>query len=181
VHRIHDAVIRESLRELGDRRDDLVEPVPEALASMGRDGDVRDRGRIESDRADQLVPGFQIGLGVLAGELHGEGVDGGAAGEHDALGVDLLGDEARRGAGGGGEVQRGQRPDQPAVHLLRERRTHVVGAQSGLDVADRDLAIEACECGVQRRGGVALHECEIRAAVRQSLVHPLDQAGRQAR
>jgi hypothetical protein len=44
------------------------------------------------------------------------------------------------------------------VHLLGERRTEIVGAQAGLDVADGDARIEGSHRGAEHGGGVTLHE-----------------------
>ena len=58
----------------------------------------------------------------------------------------------------GGEVEAGQPGNQPAVHLFGERHERVVRPQPGLDVPDRDAAVEGGQCGGDSRGRVPLCE-----------------------
>ena len=56
-------------------------------------------------------------------------------------------------AGGGGEAG-----GEDTVHLFREGLAEVPGAESGLDVSDGDVAVEAGEGAAEGGGGVALDE-----------------------
>ena len=52
---------------------------------------------------------------------------------------------------------------QAAVHLLRERRAHIVGAQPSFHMPDRDVRIERGQGRTQDRRRVALHQDRVGA------------------
>ena len=95
--------------------------------------------------------------------------------------VDVLAAEVVGGGGGGGEVERGERRGEHAVGFLGKRRAQVAGAQPGLDVAERNLAIKRGQRGGQDGGRVALGEDHVGLKFGERRVDPLQQPGHQRR
>ena len=72
-----------------------------------------------------------------------EGIDHGVAHREDPLPRHPFPGEVGGGLRRGGEVEIRQHPGEAAVDLLGERIIAVVGAQTGFDVAHRNLPVEA--------------------------------------
>ena len=51
---------------------------------------------------------------------------------------------------------------EPTVGLFREGIQKVVGAQAGLHMTNRDLLVEGSQTSGEGRGGVALHQHQLR-------------------
>ena len=52
--------------------------------------------------------------------------------------------------------------EEPAVGFLREGIQKIVGAQTGLHMTNRDLLVKRSQTSGKRRGGVALHQDQLR-------------------
>ncbi len=85
---------------------------------------------------------------------------------------DLLAGEVLPVALGRGEMQRRNLPDQAAVDLLWEGGIFIVGAQPGLDVADRDLMVKRRERACKGGRGVAVHQHNFGLGFQQDVVQP---------
>lgn len=129
-------------------------------------------GRRDDHLARIAVKAGQLVVAVIGCHPHPplQGVHDGVAGDHDRRFRNAFADEVRRVAGCRGEVQRGDLCDQPTVGLLRERCRGVTAAQTGLDVDDRHLRLEAGDRAGKRRGGVAVHQYGIDVGERIGLL-----------
>ena len=65
------------------------------------------------------------------------------------------------------KMQIGNLADQLAVHLFRERRVFIVGAQTGFYMSDRDLVIKCCKCTGKGGRSVAMYQNDIRLGLFQ--------------
>jgi hypothetical protein len=77
-------------------------------------------------------------------------------------GVAVLGAQGFRRGFGGREVHVRDAGDDAAVHLLGPRVVDVAAAQSGLDMADRNLAVISGEARDHRGQCVAMHDHAVR-------------------
>ena len=100
----------------------------------------------------------QLGMRIVGAHRGLQRVDCGIAGDIDALRLSALAQKILPRELGGGEIVPGNDADRLAVEFLGIRRIDIVGAQSCLDVPDRDLQIEAGKCGDKGGGGIAVHQ-----------------------
>jgi hypothetical protein len=142
----------------------------EALAAMG--------GEDEQPLAARgLESGCELGRGRPLAQGGAQGVHHRVAGANDAAGRHAFGLQRLHVVGRRGEMQRGDPGDQPPVQLLGEGSRQVSRAQPRLDVADRNAAMEGGQgagCGRRR---VALHQQQLRGALREQGVEPLEHPG----
>ena len=119
-------------------------------------------------RVVQAVEGLG---GKLVVRPHGgfQGVDDGVARDEHPVGDALPGQVLPVG-GGGAKVEIGDIPHQLAVHLLREGGVLVPGAQAGLHMAHRDLAVEGRQGPGEGGGGVPVNQHQVGPGLLQ---HPL--------
>gem|GEM_PF-3532024 len=130
--------------------------------------DGNDALRVEIQRVEQRI--FK-GEPLLHRGLHG--VDGGVAGDK-YLSADSLGAQIVRIGAGGREMQLGDVAHQGAVHLLGEGRIFVPGAKARLHMAHGDLMIEGRQCACKGRGGIAVHQDEVRLCLIDHPIHAQD-------
>ena len=69
-----------------------------------------------------------------------------------------------------------ERVGQLPVHLLRPRRRHVAGPQSGLDVADRHSRVERRQGRGQDGGCIALDQHAVGSGLGENAPHALEDA-----
>ena len=96
-------------------------------------------------------------------------VNDGVADDGNAL-CDALAGEIVTVARSRSKVQRRNLTGQLAVHFLRERRIFVVGAQTGLNMADRNFVVERCECAGKGGRGIAVDENNVRLRLFEHLI-----------
>ncbi len=110
-------------------------------------------------------------------------MDGGLKGvQHRVAGnIDVFGD-ALPGQivpiqGSGGKVEGRQPPGKHPVHLLREGGVSVVGAQSRLYVAHRNLLIEGRQRYCEGGGGIAVYQHRVRPDLPEHRLHAVENPG----
>ena len=96
-------------------------------------------------------------------------VNDGVADDGNAL-SDALAGEIVTVARSRSKVQRRDLTGQLAVHFLRERRIFVVGAQTSLNMADRNFVVERCECAGKGGRGIAVDENNVRLRLFEHLI-----------
>ena len=152
---------------------DVVHRLTVVLAAVAGQHD--DAAVFKVQRVERRVGKAEI---VAHGGAHR--VDDGVAGDKDlaahGLPAQILGV-----GGGGGEVQRGDVPDEGAVHLLREGGVFVIGAQAGLDVTDGDLVVKRRKRAGEGRRGVAVDEHQVRLCLLQHRLHAQKRTRRDGR
>lgn len=120
--------------------------------------------RGDQDEAAAAGP-LQLRMRVALAHRGGERVDPGVAGDPDVPGGLALVQQVPPARLGGREVVPGDDVDRLAVELLRPGAVDVARAQARLDVADRDLQVEARQRGGEARGGVAVDEDNVGALI----------------
>jgi len=129
---------------------------------------------------DVVVEGGPRALRELGGgEL--QRVDHGVARELRRAVADALGEQVVARARRRAEMQPREPADGHAVELLRERIARLERAQPRLDMAERDVQVEAAQRRTQHGGGVALRQHQVgtrgREALREALHQPRGQLG----
>ena len=99
-----------------------------------------------------------------------KGVDHRVSGEEHP-GLDVLPGQVVPVGGGGAEVQVGDGPHHLPVHLLREGGPLVIGAQTGLHMAHRDLVVEGGQGPGKGGGGVPVDQHQVGPGLVQHAVH----------
>ncbi len=108
-----------------------------------------------------------------------EGINHGVARHDDALAGNPFLQQVIARPVGGGKVQGGQMRSQAAVNLLRERRVPVQGAQTRFHVAHGHAVIESRQARHHDRGGVSLHQDDVRPVGGEHFMKPLQNQGGQ--
>ena len=164
MHGIDEAVVVETARQGSDRLTNLLDAVAEVLPPVPGNQHQRAPPPRRSQtpvqlcvrrRAHPVVP-------LLDGDFHPQRVDDGIPGHRDGGVWHSFAEQRLACRGGGREMQRHDLRGELTVHLFREGRPDVSRSQAGLDVADGNPPVEAAERGHQHRGGIALHQRQVR-------------------
>ena len=147
MHRVQHLQVRPPC-QFSQRTADVLEALPEALAAVAGD---QQQATIGVKHVEGFVsPRTQRRVGIQA--LYGllQGIDDGVAGDQDLPAQVFTGQVGARA--GRGRVQLvADHIDHPPVHFLRPRPVDVTGAQSGLDMTDRN-AVVVSPCTSTRSG-----------------------------
>lgn len=127
--------------------------------------------RGDEDEAGPLRP-LQLRVRVALPHRGRQRVDAGVAGDPDAVGGLTLGEQVPPARLRWSEVPLADDVDRLAVELLGPGAVDVVRAQARLDVADRDLQVEARQRGGEARGGVAVDEDHVGALLLEDRLEP---------
>lgn len=142
--------VRMLLHHAADGAEHAVHGLAQVLAAMRRD----------EDEAGALGP-IELGVGVALAHGGAQCVDAGVAGDPDP-GLELaLAEQVLLARLRGGEVVLAHDVDGLAVELLRPGAEDVVRAQARLNVAHRDLQVEARERSGEAGRGIAVYEHDI--------------------
>lgn len=142
------------LHHAADGAEHAVHGLAQVLAAM----------RGDEDESAAPCP-LQLRVRVALAHRGSERVDPGVAGDPDAPGGLPLVQQVPPARLRGREVVRGEDVDRLAVELLRPGAVDVARAQARLDVADRDLQVEARQRRREARGGVAVDEDHVGALI----------------
>ena len=135
------------LHHAADGAEHAVHGLAQVLAAVRRD----------EDEAGALRPG-ELGVGIPLAHGGAQGVDAGVAGDPDLRLRLALAEQVLLAGLRGGEVVLADDVHGLAVELLRPGAVDVVRAQAGLDVAHRDLQVEARERSSEAGRGVAMDQ-----------------------
>ena len=135
------------LHHAADGAEHAVHGLAQVLAAVRRD----------EDEAGALRP-LELGMGVPPAHGGAQGVDAGVAGDPDpGLGLALVQQVLLAGLRGG-EIVLAHDVDGLAVELLRPGAVNVVRTQTGLNVSQGDLQVEAGQCRGEAGRGVAVNQ-----------------------
>ena len=165
----HDLQLGQQPRDLDQRVGDPPHRLTPGLPAVG--GDQQDRPAVPFDR-------LQAGIGERPVPRHRpqQRVDDRVPGDDDRAAGHVLPQQVVPADRGGDEMERGEPPGEPTVHLLRIRGVDVVGAQAGLQVGHRHLRVEGRQgCG-EGRGRVALHQHHVRSLLSDQPRDPVEGA-----
>ena len=138
------------LHHAADGAEHAVHGLAQVLAAVRRD----------EDEAGALRPG-ELGVGIPLAHGGAQGVDAGVAGDPDLRLRLALAEQVLLAGLRGGEVVLADDVHGLAVELLRPGAVDVVRAQAGLDVAHRDLQVEARERSSEAGRGVAMDQDDV--------------------
>ena len=163
---IDDERVGELIGNANEGAEGVLETVSEGLATMRGDEDES----VAAERRRDVGGDFGGGLeGVVF--LHPvQGIDDGVSGDGDLRVGHALFEKVLPRAIRGGEVVGGDLADDAAVHFLGEGGPNIPGAQTRLDVADGEPAVEAAHASDEGAGGIALHDDGIGLVILDGLI-----------
>ena len=138
------------LHHAADGAEHAVHGLAQVLAAVRRD----------EDEAGAPRPG-ELGVGIPLAHGGAQGVDAGVAGDPDLRLRLALAEQVLLAGLRGGEVVLADDVHSLAVELLRPGAVDVVRAQAGLDVAHRDLQVEARERSGEAGRGVTMDQDDV--------------------
>ena len=103
-------------------------------------------------------------------------IDNGVTSDESLLGSDAFMQERLACPCRRREMQGGEAAGENPIHFLRERVTHVAGAQARLNVTKGNVPIKGSQCRRQYRGGVALRQDGSRAFRVEGRIERYEQA-----
>lgn len=116
--------------------------------------------RRDEDEAGALRP-LELGVGIAIAHSGAQGVDAGVSGDQDLRLRLALVQKVFLAGLSGGEIVLAHDVDRLTVELLRPGAEDVVRAQARLNVAHRDLQVEARERSGEAGRGIAVYEHDI--------------------
>lgn len=144
----------------------------ETLAAMGGDQQQRSRNRRNGGRGRHRS--------AAQARLHvQQRVDDPVADDMDETGCNALAKQIVAGADRRREMPAGETAGEDAVHLLWKRLVEIVGAEPGLDVGNRNPAVEGRQGGGQHRRRVPLDDDVFPACLVKTLAEAGESAGQE--